>query len=213
MPQPTRSSLSPFQQFKRRWEHCGDCDLREVRKTAVLCRGRLPCTVLFVGEAPGISEDSQGEPFVGPAGGLLDQIICEALRNAELADLNPVYPDWWRASPVRLGWTNIICCIPKVEGVKAGEPPQWAVKACAPRLRQFLAVAKPQLVVMVGDHSAKWVPIVCDEMMDGLQAVKIVHPARLLRLRTENPSWATIEYRRAVVTLTDAFEILSQETG
>lgn len=210
MPRPIESNLSPFQRFKQKWQDCTACELHKVRKTIVLCRGRLPCDILFIGEAPGTSEDRQGEPFIGPAGGLLDQIVCEALRNLNLADLSPVYPDWWKTAPIRLGWTNIICCIPKVEGVKAGEPPAWAVKACAPRLRQFLTVAKPKLVVMVGDHSAKWVPVVCDEMLDGLQTTKIVHPARLLRLRTENPSWATIEYRRAVVTLTDAFEILTQ---
>jgi uracil-DNA glycosylase len=62
----------------------------------VLCRGRLPCDVLFVGEAPGVSEDVLGRPFVGPAGKLLDTIVERALDGQ-----------------YDCAMTNLVACIPK----------------------------------------------------------------------------------------------------
>jgi uracil-DNA glycosylase len=47
----------------------------------VLAKGKLPCDVLFVGEAPGESEDVTGTPFIGPAGRLLDEMIANAGYN------------------------------------------------------------------------------------------------------------------------------------
>jgi uracil-DNA glycosylase len=66
------------------WKDCTRCPLHTVRSNVVLARGSIPCDILFVGEAPGRSEDALGKPFVGPAGILLDEMIEDALSGIVL---------------------------------------------------------------------------------------------------------------------------------
>lgn len=151
---------SPWQQFKSKWENCSNCSLCEVRKNIVLCKGKVPCDVLFVGEAPGLNEDALGIPFVGPAGKLLDQQIGEALVNSCNEEL-------------RVCFTNLVCCIPKINGRKTGEPPKETVAACSARLDEFLCLCKPRMTVAVGDLAKKNLAELAD--------VSITHPAAILR--------------------------------
>lgn len=150
------------------------CRLPRTRR--VFFRGSLPCDVLFVGEAPGESENVAVQPFVGPAGRLLDVIIERALG---------------KDSGLAVGFTNLLCCIPR-EGVrKAAEPLPEEVGACAPRLREMVEIAdgSPEretlkLIVAVGavaqtylrrgyKHSV--------ELHRRVPLVEIVHPAWILR--------------------------------
>lgn len=127
--------MTPFRCFVEKWKNgCGSTNCAAALKV-VMCRGKVPCDVLFVGEAPGESEDCLGVPFVGPAGKLLDRII----RNS--------VPD-----TLRCALTNLVCCIPRNpdEGNKADEPLPEDILTCAPRLREFVALCKPQLIVTVG---------------------------------------------------------------
>jgi uracil-DNA glycosylase family 4 len=71
--------MTRFQLFCQKWgEGCGSTQCAGANRV-VLVRGSVPCDVLFIGEAPGQSEDVVGRPFVGPAGKLLDRIIEDAL--------------------------------------------------------------------------------------------------------------------------------------
>jgi DNA polymerase len=57
--------------------HCTRCsELAATRTQTVFGVGRIDAEVCFIGEAPGVDEDAQGEPFVGPAGQLLNRIIA-----------------------------------------------------------------------------------------------------------------------------------------
>jgi len=76
---PAKSRLTPFQRHARRWSRCQRCRLSQCRNRVVLARGRVPAEVVFVGEAPGASENVIGRPFVGPAGHLLDYVITQGL--------------------------------------------------------------------------------------------------------------------------------------
>lgn len=155
-----------------RWNDCTACALHRDRKSVVLCRGVLPADVLFVGEAPGKAEDSIGEPFVGPAGQLLDEIVSRACTNGE-----------------RIAFTNLIACIPwdEEEDGKLAEPPDFAIEACSLRLAEFIEIANPSLIVCVGRHAADWltpgyrwsIPL-----HRRIPLCKIQHPAYLLRLNT-----------------------------
>ena len=176
--------MTPWQQHQKKWLGCTRCPLHEGRCKVVLCRGPLPCDVLFVGEAPGASEDVLGTPFEGPAGHLLDSIIDEALMPRRL-DV-----------PIRVAFTNLVGCIPKRDGEKF-EPEPSHIKACAPRLRELLAMAKPKLVVAVGTLSAKWV--------DWQVKIEIVHPAAILRA---NVAQRGLMIQRCVVRLANAVESL-----
>src|SRR3990167_6241991 len=64
-----------------RWSSCEMCVLHHKTRTRPMLRGFIPADVLFVGEAPGESEDALGEPFIGPARKLLDFIILKSLTD------------------------------------------------------------------------------------------------------------------------------------
>ncbi len=173
--------MTPYELHKRKWSTCTRCPLHEGRKNVVLVRGKLPCDVLFVGEAPGVNEDALGKPFCGPAGKLLDRMI---------EDAGGFIPR------VRLAFSNVIACIPYDEdGKKVSDPPKEAIKRCVPRLEELTRMAKPVKVVAVGLVAAKYVK----------NDLTIVHPAAILRA---NPAQQGLMYQRAVVQLAELFESL-----
>jgi uracil-DNA glycosylase family 4 len=138
---PPNVSKSPFQLHLDRWKKgCGSCHC--ARATGIVfCRGKLPCDVLFVGEAPGQSEDALSQPFIGPAGDLLDAIIAEALEE---------FPG------LRLAFTNLVGCLPRRDdGSKSVEPDREQIETCRPRLTEFILLSKPKLIVWVGALSDK----------------------------------------------------------
>jgi DNA polymerase len=163
--------MSDWTDHVERWKNCTDCPLYEQRDRIVLARGTVPCDVVFVGEAPGASEDAIGLPFVGPAGKLLDQIIDRSVP-----------------SHVRYALTNLVACFPR-EAKMAGdnEPSVEEITACKSRLREFLhAVATPSLIVCVGRLASDWV----DRMTD-CQYADIAHPASILRMPLAQRQMAT----------------------
>ncbi len=186
--------MTPYQKHKRKWRKCRECTLCENRRTVVLVRGKLPCDVLFCGEAPGESEDVLGRPFVGPAGKLLDQIILYAVNALGTGGAVTVGP------PFRFAFTNLVACIPKEDGKKATEPPKEAIKACSNRLREIIEIAKPKVILAVGSLATKHLPKVTD-----LPITSIVHPAGIMRLDVSQRGLAV---QRATVILSDVFEEL-----
>ena len=176
--------MGAFQTHKDKWSGCQRCDLHQARTRVVLARGKLPADILFIGEAPGASEDVLGKPFVGPAGKLLDRMIKDATARLDL----------------RVAITNLICCIPKDKGSKIGEPPPEAIKACKPRLKEFVRIASPKLVVLVGKLAR------CqglDVVPANLPLCTIAHPAYLLRLEIARRGLAI---QRETITLSDNVE-------
>lgn len=185
--------MTRYQLHVQNWKDCHRCVLDEGRGRVVLARGSVPCDVLFVGEAPGESEDVIGRPFVGPAGRLLDQIIERALP-----------------AGTRFAMTNLVGCIPRDEdGGKVSEPDDDCVKACAPRLVDLVDMCKPRIVVRVGKVATYWLdPTLKNSVKLGreVQFVDIVHPAAILRA---NVAQQGLMVQRCVVTLQTAIEELS----
>src|SRR5262245_29940694 len=121
--------LTVCQAHINKYKDCRACGLWETRRSVVFARGQVPAEVCFVGEAPGISENLLGEPFVGPAGHLLDRIIQQA---------SLWYTEVLKRPPPTYCLTNLIMCIPLDEdGVKAAEPSPVEVEACSGRLKEF----------------------------------------------------------------------------
>ncbi len=179
--------MTPYSQHRDKWKNCELCNLCERRGKVVLARGTVPADVLFVGEAPGVSEDVLGRPFVGPAGKLLDQIIESA----------------WPVDPglrfLTFAFTNIIACIPKNGGAKIGEPPKYAVEACSDRLIEFITLCSPRLIVAVGKFA---INNLGNYTSSGtVEVIEIVHPAAILRADVTQKGMQT---QRAVATLADA---------
>lgn len=154
----------------------------------MLARGNVPADILFIGEAPGQSEDVLGQPFVGPAGKLLDRQIAEAFGNCPGLDL-------------RLCFTNLVCCIPKDEtNKKVGEPDKECITACEQRLIEFIYLCQPKLLVCVGDLAEKYAG-----WGSSAEVIKITHPAAILRAEIVRQS---LMNQKVVVILENAFRDL-----
>ena len=199
MPKIPASNLSPFQAHVKAWEKCTKCSLCQGRNQVVFARGKIPCEVLFIGEAPGKSENILGAPFVGPAGSLLDMIIERALEQSEKPKL-------------RIALTNLVACIPKSDNdEKLPEPPKEAIEACSPRLKQFVRLCKPRLIILTGQlprkHISGEAQFGCDWLPRGqsLEFCELTHPAAILRMQPVKKSFET---KRAIVILSQAFRNL-----
>jgi uracil-DNA glycosylase family 4 len=180
-----KSVAARWYKHRTRWEDCQKCPLRESRTNVVLARGSLPCQVLFLGEAPGDSEDGLKEPFVGDAGKLLDSMILDALT-AESVE-----------SP-RIAMTNVVCCRPpRKEDKQFRAPDKKEAKACSPRLSEFIRIADPSVIVLVGKTAERYRPK--DYFYERIKHFSIVHPAAILR-KGDN-----LSYHRAVITLRAIF--------
>jgi DNA polymerase len=122
---------------------CRGCDLFENATQTVFGAGPTSARLMFVGEQPGDREDVAGEPFVGPAGKLLDR----ALRDAGV-DREPVYV------------TNAVKhfkFVPAERGVRRihKTPGRTEVVACRPWLIAELQAVDPDVVVLLGATAAK----------------------------------------------------------
>lgn len=195
--------MTGWQQHVKKWTGCQRCELAKGRQRVVLARGRLPAQILFVGEAPGQSEDVLGTPFVGPAGQLLDWIISRALSTWQVPGTEG--PDY---NSVTYAVTNLVGCLPRSDdGSKAAEPPHDTVMACAPRLQELVALCQPRLIVRVGKLAADYLdqnyrysvrlPDPVPPMVD------VTHPAAIIRMPYAARGLAR---QRCVVVIRNAVE-------
>jgi DNA polymerase len=111
---------------------CRLCPLHAGRTNAVPGEGHPETEVVFVGEGPGFNEDQQGRPFVGAAGGLLNELL-KAIG--------------WKREEVFI--TNVVKCRPP----QNRDPEPSEIAACAPYLRRQLEVLDPAVVVTLGRYS------------------------------------------------------------
>lgn len=111
---------------------CNRCRLSEGRTNAVPGEGSPDTEVVFVGEGPGQREDQKGVPFVGPAGGLLADLLGMV---------------GWQREDVFI--TNVVKCRPPSNR----DPEPDEIAACEPFLRRQLEVLDPALVVTLGRFS------------------------------------------------------------
>lgn len=171
----TRSLAS----LRRAAQGCRGCDLWKDATQTVFGEGRARAELMLVGEQPGDREDVEGEPFVGPAGGLLDRALAEAGIERDAVYLtNAVKHFKWRPrGKRRLHQTP-----------RAGE-----VEACRPWLEAEVEAVQPDAVVALGATAAKAlfgpaVRVTRDRgrpLKTPLAAVGAVtvHPSAILRIR------------------------------
>ena len=149
---------------------CRSCVLCQQRKQAVLGVGDQQADWLFVGEGPGAEEDVQGEPFVGQAGKLLDNMLAAL--------------DLKRDSKVYIA--NAVKCRPP--GNRTPENAEMA--ACRPYLERQIALIKPKIIVLLGKaavhsvlHEDKTLASMRGQRFEyqGIPTIVTYHPAYLLR--------------------------------
>ena len=117
---------------------CARCHLCHGRTHAVPGVGDRSASWLFVGEGPGRSEDLQGEPFVGPAGKLLDNMF-KAMQLQRGVDTYIA---------------NIVKCRPVDADGRDRPPSPTEVNACRPYLDRQIDLIKPSVIVALGKTAA-----------------------------------------------------------
>ena len=155
--------------------NCTRCGLCETRHNVVFGVGPRDADIMFVGEGPGEQEDLKGEPFVGAAGQLLDDMLS-------IIDLNRQ----------NCYIANIIKCRP----LRNRDPLESEQDACIGYLRNQVALIRPKIIVCLGRIAAKrlidenyritrqhgtWV------QKNGVWMTAIYHPSALLRDVSKRP--------------------------
>ena len=148
---------------------CERCELCRTRNNVVFGVGAPDAEVMFIGEGPGEQEDLKGEPFVGRAGKLLDDML-------ELIDLDRS----------RIYIANMVKCRPP----KNRDPLAIEQEACSEWLRRQIELINPRIIVCLGRIAAmkfikedfkitrehgQWF------IKDGVMVMALYHPAALLR--------------------------------
>lgn len=120
---------------------CTACDLYKNATQTVFGDGSARAEVMFVGEQPGDQEDLKGEPFVGPAGKLLDRALEEAgIDRRKTYVTNVVKHFKW---------------MPKGKRRIHKKPNREEITACRPWLEAEIALVKPKVVVCLGATAAQ----------------------------------------------------------
>lgn len=164
------------------FEGCTACDLHKQAHSYVIFRGNIPCQVLCIGEAPGNDEDLVGEPFVGRAGDLLDELLSKA--SCEIWD-NKTIPSSVRYHSRRLplafsiGITNIVHCRPLDEERNIRPPTKEEATACSGRLKRLIMGCKPEVIILLGSVAKKHYKI--QKGLDEIPSIELKHPAYVLR--------------------------------
>jgi DNA polymerase len=199
---PEQSVSDPVKALKIIREDLGDCTRcvlhKQGRKQIVFGVGNPNAELMFVGEGPGADEDEKGEPFVGRAGQLLNNMI-----KAMGIEREQVYI------------ANIVKCRPP--GNRTPERDECAT--CSPFLMRQIAVVKPKVVVALGAVAAKTLLAMSASMMqlrgrfydfrpagirsndrssdprwDGCKLAVTYHPAFLLRdPRQKGEAWKDLQ--------------------
>jgi DNA polymerase len=176
----------PWTELKATVAGCTDCALHASRTQTVFGVGDEQASLLFVGEGPGADEDLQGEPFVGQAGKLLDNMLA--------------------AIDLRRGYDVYIANIVKCRPPKNRNPEPAEARTCEPYLARQVRLIKPKLIVALGKVAAQNlldsdapVGVLRGKVLayDGFPLIVTYHPAYLLRtLADKAKAWEDLCFIR-----------------
>ena len=165
---------------------CEDCNLHKTRKNFVFGAGDSDAELMLIGEAPGETEDLEGNPFVGRSGKLLDKILSAISRKRD----NGVYI------------TNIIKCRPPGNR----NPLQTEISKCKPYLLQQINIVKPKIILALGSNAGNALlnnNLSIKNMrrktyiFEGTPLKVTYHPAALLRNPDlKKPAWEDFKWVR-----------------
>lgn len=186
VPSFNETEMTSEQALRTIREEIGDCTRcvlhKQGRKQIVFGVGNPRADIMFIGEAPGADEDIQGEPFVGRAGQLLNNMISAmGIRRED------VYI------------ANIIKCRPPGNRT----PEREECDTCSPFLMRQIEVVKPKIIVALGAVAAKTLLGVNDAMINlrgriydfkNTKLAVTYHPAYLLRdPRQKKETWKDLQ--------------------
>lgn len=146
-----------------RMEVCAQCGLAMTRRNVVPGRGELPCDLLIIGEAPGVTEDMTGQSFIGLAGQLLDRME----KASGLAEF-------------RIYRTNCVLCRPCDDWrAKNRQPTPEEVLACLANVNTLIRLARPRVALLLGRVSRTYFS------KDFAVYFTAIHPSALLQSGSE----------------------------
>jgi len=116
--------------------NCSRCRLSESRTRAVPGEGSLDAKVMFIGEAPGRSEDEVGRPFVGAAGKLLNELLSSSDMRREEVFI-----------------TNVVKCRPP----ENRDPLEDEILSCSHFTNSIIQLIRPSIIVTLGNHAGRYV--------------------------------------------------------
>lgn len=169
--EPSDVSTMDWSALQECVKNCHRCDLAKHRTQTVFGVGDTTADVLIVGEAPGQEEDKKGQPFVGRAGQLLDQMLLAIGLKREQTYI-----------------ANIVKCQPPGNR----NPSAKEISACFPTLHRQIELVQPKLILALGRVSAHKL-LASDEPISrlrnqtftfentGIPVIVSYHPAYLLR--------------------------------
>jgi len=174
---------------------CTRCALHESRTQTVFGVGNPDADWMIIGEAPGAEEDRRGEPFVGRAGKLLDEMLLAVGQSRE-----------------RVFIANILKCRPP----NNRDPSQEEAAACRPYLERQIELVRPRIILAVGRIAAQQL-LQTDtpvgrlrgkvHQLGGIPLVVTYHPAYLLRSPGEKrKAWQDLLFARQTVRRLEAGE-------
>ena len=210
LPDPARvdalvpaAGAQPLVQGEQRWPNwdelqrsvssCQACGLCQGRNKTVFGVGDRQASWMFIGEGPGRQEDMQGDPFVGPAGKLLDNM----LRALGLDRQQQAYI------------ANVVKCRPSAEDGRDRPPTAEEIAACLPYLQRQVELVQPDVIVALGRIAAVGLlGLPPDTAVSGLRGklhtfqgrplVVTYHPAYLLRQPADKAKvWRDLQMARA----------------
>ncbi|HUV79501.1 MAG TPA: uracil-DNA glycosylase [Candidatus Bathyarchaeia archaeon] len=125
-----------MERIEERIKTCKRCELWETRTNPVVGAGSLSAKIVFVGEAPGYYEDLKGEPFVGRAGKVLDDLLASVGLQR-----NEVYI------------ANVLKCRPPGNR----NPTTEEIRACTLYLDAQLEIIHPEIIATLGNFSLSYI--------------------------------------------------------
>jgi uracil-DNA glycosylase family 4 len=179
---PVEERAAALQVIREDLGNCTRCALHKGRNKIVFGVGNPAARLMFVGEGPGADEDAQGEPFVGRAGQLLNNMIAAMGLKREECYI-----------------ANIVKCRPP--GNRTPEPDE--ANTCTPFLFRQIDVVRPQVLVALGATAATYL-LGARQPLAGLRGrihayrgtslIVTYHPAFLLRdPRQKKEAWADLQ--------------------
>ena len=185
-PAAEKPSARGWVELKQAVPGCTACGLHKSRTQTVFGVGDEQADWMLVGEAPGAEEDRLGEPFVGQAGKLLDNMLAAI--------------DLKRGENVYIA--NVLKCRPPANR----NPEADEVAKCTPFLKDQISLIKPKLIIAMGRFAAQTL-LASDASIaslrgrvyryEGVPLIVTYHPAYLLRsLPDKAKSWADLVFAK-----------------
>ena len=182
--------LPAWQTLEKQVSVCTRCALHECRKQTVFGTGNRNADWMIIGEAPSADEDKQGEPFVGRAGLLLNEMLFAA---------------GYQRADVFIA--NILKCRPPANR----DPSAEEIACCQPYLQQQIELIQPKLILAVGRIAAHGLLQTTTQVgrlrgtvhSYGEKEIPLIvtyHPAYLLRSPLEKRKvWKDLQFAQAVL--------------